>query len=213
MQRLKTLVLAFLGLFVMGGGAIWVSSNSFVGARGKVVPEARSNAIAQRRLGIEIGLSKPFLVPAAIAGHTLETFLRVPTNTNGGSQTFSAIKLAPKMVGDTVEVTVSVISGDTSIIKTCKDWGMLKESRITSYTLREGEEATVSQLSNLGPNFKNGTVTFKAVLFNAPPQPDDGGGTACGCGRCGDLECCPNKGACLGCGTCGDVCCRITMME
>jgi hypothetical protein len=201
MQRWKTLVLSFLGLCLVGGGAIWIGSGSFVRAKGKV-PAVVKSTIAERRLGIEVGLAKEFMVPAAKAGHTLETYLRVQNATAGS---ISAVKLAPKMVGDKIEVTVSVISGDTSVIKSCNDWGKLKESRIASYTLSEGEQATVSQLSNLGPNFKGGTVSFKAVSFTASPE-DSG----CGCGRCVNLECCPNKGECIGCGTCGDVCCRIT---
>lgn len=171
-------------------------------------PDNRTNK--PHRLAITIELNKAFTVPAATPGHTLETFLRVSPNANSGNQVISAVKLAPKMIGDKMEVTVSTISGDTSLIKTCKDWDLLKETAVASYTLKEGEQITVTQLSNLGPNFKNGTVTFKAVLAPDYEEIEGGGGTACGCGRCGDLECCPNKGACLGCGQCGDVCCRIT---
>lgn len=168
--------------------------------------QPKGSLISQHRLGIEIGLSKAFTVTAGSAGHTVDAFLRVPARAGeSDAAPFSAIKLASRMVGDKVEVTVSVLSGDTSVIKSCKDWGMLNESHVTSYTLSEGEQATVSQLSNLGANFKNGTLTFKAVP--APPRvpnlPAD-----CGCGRCSDLYCCPNAGSCLGCGTCGDVCCR-----
>ena len=160
------------------------------------------------RLALEIGLSKTWTVNAALPGHTLRAFVRVPTDANSQSP-FSAIKLEPKMVGDRLEVTVTGLSGDTSAIKSCKDWVALKETPLTSYTLREGEEATVSQLSNLGSNFKNGMLSFRAVSFVAPPPdivPVEGDG-GCGCGRCDRLYCCPNKGACLGCGTCGDVCC------
>lgn len=35
-------------------------------------------------------------------------------------------------------------------------------------------------------------------------QTDDG---QCGCGACGDVECCPNPGYCIYCGTCGLICC------
>jgi hypothetical protein len=167
-------------------------------------PDNRS--IPKHRLAIEIGLNKPWTVNAAAEGHTLRAFVRVPANAKGESP-FSAIKLEPKMVGDKLEVTVSVLSGDTSAIKSCKDWSTLKESPVTSLTLREGEETTVSQLSNLGPNFKNGILTLRAVSFVAPDIEPIDGGTDCGCGRCDRLYCCPNAGSCLGCGTCGDVCC------
>jgi len=167
-------------------------------------PDDRSTP--KHRLAIEIGLSTPWTLNAATEGHKLRAFVRVPANANGESH-FSAIKFEPKMVGDKIEVTVTGLSGDTSVIKSCKDWAMLKETPITSYTLREGEEATVSQLSNLGSHFKNGMLTIRAVSFVASPdfEPENGGG--CGCGRCSGLTCCPNPGACLGCGTCGDVCC------
>ena len=84
------------------------------------------------------------------------------------------------MVGDKLEVTVTGLSGDTSAVKSCKDWDTLKETPLTSYTLREGESATVSQLSNLGSNFKNGLLTFKAVSFVAPDVEPVEGGTDCG---------------------------------
>ena len=71
--------------------------------------QPRNPTSPQRRLGIEIGLSKPFRVTAPTAGYTLSAFLRVPAEATGESQVapFSAIKLATKMVGDKVEVTVS----------------------------------------------------------------------------------------------------------
>ena len=115
------------------------------------------------------------------------------------------------MVGDKIEVTITGLTGDTSAVKSCKDWAALGQTPITSYVLKEGQEATVSQLSNLGSNFKNGMLSFKAVSFVAPQdiEPVGGGGdsTPCGCGKCNKLYCCPNRGECLGCGTCGDVCC------
>lgn len=161
-----------------------------------------------QRLALEIGLSKPWTVNAATDGNTLRAFVRVPANSQSP---FSAIKLEPKMVGTNLEVTITGLTGDTSAVKSCKDWAALGQTPITSYVLKEGQEATVSQLSNLGSNFKNGMLSFKAVPFVAPPdiEPIDGGGdsTPCGCGRCDRLYCCPNAGACLGCGTCGDVCC------
>lgn len=158
----------------------------------------------KQRLAVEIGLSTPWTLNTALEGRTVRAFVRVPANAKGESP-FSAIKLEPKMVGDKLEVTVSVLSGDTSAIKSCKDWSTLKESRITSLILREGEQATVSQLSNLGPNFKNGMLTLRAVSFLAPDFEPVGGG--CGCARCGGLTCCPNPGNCMGCGTCGTACC------
>ena len=86
MRRQKTFILTFLSLCLLAGGMIWVNTGSFVLGKGKAALETRSKPIAQR-LGIEIGLSKPFMVPAASKGHTLETFLRVPT----GSQTIDSL--------------------------------------------------------------------------------------------------------------------------
>jgi hypothetical protein len=202
MKRRNTLSLIFLSLCVLGGGTFWISSTSHAGAQHKVNSGVTSGA-GQRRLGIEIGLTKTFMVPAATKGHITETFLRVQPNAKGS---IAAVKLAPKMIGAKVEVIVSVMSGDSSLIKSCADWSKLTESRVASYSLNEGEQVTVPQLSNLGANFKDGTVSFKVVSFLASPDEESG----CGCGRCVDLECCPNKGQCIGCGQCGDVCCRIT---
>ncbi len=161
------------------------------------------------RLALEIGLNEPWTVNAAMEGNTLRAFVRIPANRQSP---YSAIKLEPKMVGDKLEVTITGLTGDTSAVKSCKDWAVLGQTPITSYVLKEGQEATVSQLSNLGSNFKNGMLSLKAVSFVAPPEdPVNSGGsgetTPCGCGKCNKLYCCPNRGECLGCGTCGDVCC------
>lgn len=208
MEKKKTLVLVCLLLFAVGGTVISLATRASVRGQTSVVQPAGNGSIKQRRLGIQIGLSKPFTVPAARPGRILETFLRVPARTAGDSRaaSFSAIKLTPSMVGDKIEVKVYVLAGDIGVVKSCKDWELLKESPITSYTLGEGEEVTVSRLSHLGTNFKNGTLTFRAVSLDDEIEL---AGDDCGCGRCDDLYCCPNRGACLGCGTCGDVCCRI----
>jgi hypothetical protein len=172
--------------------------------------QMKERATAQRGLGIEIALSKSFYVPAANAGQKLAAFIRVPAKADNTSQAeqISAIKVAPEMVGDKVKVTVSSISGDTSGIKTCSDWSALKEMPVASYTLNEGEEVTVTQFANLGSNFKDGMLVFKAVPLRAAPQqaPKSPPG-GCGCGWCGGLSCCPNPGYCLTCAPCGDVCC------
>jgi hypothetical protein len=169
--------------------------------------QPNDGSTSRHRLALEIGLSKTWTVNAATGEHTLRAFVRVPATADGQLQ-FSAIKLEPKMVGDKLQVTVTGLSGDTNAVKSCKDWAALKETPLASYTLREGEEATVSQLSNLGSNFKNGLLTFKAIASSAPDiEPVEGGGGGCGCGTCDKLSCCPNAGSCIGCGTCGDVCC------
>jgi hypothetical protein len=171
--------------------------------------QSHPSSITKHRLAIEIGLEKPWTLNAAREGQTLRAFIRLPAEHPGLA--YSAIKLIPRMNGEKLEVTISALAGDLSTVKSCKDWAMVKETSIGSYTLSEGQEVTVPNLSNLGQNFKNGVLTFKAVSFMPDIEPVDGGGeggsTPCGCGRCDRLYCCPNKGACLGCGTCGDVCC------
>jgi hypothetical protein len=167
--------------------------------------QSRPSLPTNHRLAIEIGLETPWTLNAAGEGHLLRAFVRLPTENRGS--TYSAIKLMPKMVGENVEVTVSALVGDLSAVKSCKDWATLRETPIGSYTLSEGQEVTVPNLSNLGKNFKNGVLTLKAVSFVMtdiePPMEVDG----CGCAKCNKLYCCPNKGECMGCGTCGDVCC------
>jgi len=169
---------------------------------------SQTSSPTTHRLAIEIGLQNPWTLNAASEGQKLRAFVRVSSEHQ--RLAYSAIKLMPRMTGEKVEVTVSALAGDLSAVKSCKDWANLKETTIGSYTLTEGQEVTVPHLANLGPNFKNGVLTFKAVAFVTPGDVEpvgDPGGTPCGCGKCGSLYCCPNKGECLGCGTCGDVCC------
>src|SRR5437870_4823941 len=101
MRRQKMLVLTLLALGVSASAAIWIGSNFTAQGQSTVAQQARNGSISQRRLGIEIGLTKSFTVAAATAGHTVETFLRVPVRAAGEKlDNFSAIKLAPKIAGD-----------------------------------------------------------------------------------------------------------------
>ena len=159
-----------------------------------------NSSIGQPRLAVEIGLSTPMTVNAGTEERGLKAFWRIPSNANGDS----AIKLEPKMAGNKVKVTVTVLSGDTSVVKSCNDWGLLKESRVTTYLLNEGEEVTVSQLSDLGSNFKGGKLTFRAVPAIATLQDQEA--EPC-CAHCDGNSCCPAKNACLNCGSCGQLCC------
>jgi hypothetical protein len=162
-----------------------------------------NHASPKHWLAVEVGLSTPMTINAGTTEQAPKAFWRLPAAANGGSSA-AAIKLVPKMVGDKMEVTVSVLSGDVSQVRSCKDWGLLKESQVGSYTLREGEAVTVSQLPDLGANFKNGKLTFKAVP--APkPLPGDFGRICSS--SCGENSCQANEGHCVSCPPCGELCC------
>jgi hypothetical protein len=164
---------------------------------------------SSKRLGVQIHLNKPMLIPAAREGRILEAFLRVDNNdVRAMGESVSAVKVGAADAGNKIEVTVSVLSGDIAAVKSCKDWWMLKESKVATYFLSEGEEITVPELSQLGSNFKAGKLAFKAVLL---PQELAAEAGKCGCARCdsSNLYCCPNPDECMGCGVCGSVCCKI----
>jgi len=167
--------------------------------------EVAKSSTNKHRLAMEIALEKPWTVNAAVDGYKTGAFVRIPAAA-ANKIPYAAIKLMPKMVGDKMEVTLSGLSGDVTGVKTCSDWAQLKETFLATYTLSAGQEVSVSQLSNLGPNFKNGMLTFRAIMSEEEP----GGEAGCGCGKCGSLVCCPNAGHCLGCGDCGSVCCLAT---
>jgi hypothetical protein len=171
--------------------------------------QPKSGLTQQHGLVLEIALVKSFDIPASVTGQGRAAFVRVNAAANSQATPMSAIKLMPEMIGDKMKVTISVVSGDTSGIKTCSDWYTLKQTTIASYTISEGDEVTVPELTNLGANFKDGKLTFRAVSYKALPQPlnNGGGGGGCGCGWCGGLSCCPNPGFCINCSPCGDVCC------
>lgn len=163
--------------------------------------KATSRSAPRQWLAVEVGLSTPMTVVAGTEARTLKAFWRVPATDSPESP--SAIKLEPKMVDDKMVVTVTVLSGDVSVVKTCKDWGLLKASRVTSYSLSEGDEITVSQLPDLGSNFKNGKLTFKAIRVAAPQREQLA--EPC-CASCGGNTCCPGAGHCMSC-PCGTLCC------
>lgn len=167
--------------------------------------ESKKTSTKKHRLGIEIALEKTWTVSAAAEGYKKAAFVRLPEAAANNTQ-YSAIKLMPAMVGDKMQVAVFGLKGDLNTIKTCTDWAKFKETALGTYTLSEGQQVSVPQLSNLGPRFKNGTLTFRAVMDDIIEEEGEGE-SGCGCGKCGNLACCPNAGSCLGCGTCGSVCC------
>src|SRR5204862_6833759 len=85
---------------------------------------------------------------------------------------FCTVRLAPKTTPYPYTTLFRSVSGDTSLVKNCKDWDQLKESPLASYTLSEGEEVNVSQLSNLGANFNNGKLRSKAHMSEIPSNRD-----------------------------------------
>jgi len=205
-ERTKSLFITFVTFCAVIGVASSLTSRfSLQGLAQTTSVSAKS----QKRLGIEIRLAKPMLIPAARSRRVLEAFLRVDNkDVRSDAGPFSAIKVGAAEAADKIEVTVSVLSGDITAVKSCKDWWMLKESSVASYLLDEDEEITVSQLSHLGSNFNSGKLTFKAVPL---PQEMLMEGGKCGCARCdsSNLYCCPNPDECMGCGVCGSVCCKI----
>jgi hypothetical protein len=164
--------------------------------------QSTRHSIPPHWLAVEVGLTKPMTVVAGTQEHALKAYFRVPNSNQGESP--SAIKLESKMVDDKMLVQVTVLAGDLSVVKSCKDWGLLKATRVTSYTMSEGDEVTVSQLPDLGPNFKDGKLSFKAVAALAPQHEIIG--EPC-CASCGGNTCCPGVGHCMSCPPCGELCC------
>ena len=197
-KNIITLTIMFVCLTLTGG--VWLGPKMLARA------EVRSAADKQgHRLGIEIGLVHTMKVSSPDADHMTEVFLPVSANATGSSVEvgYSAIKLVPRMIGNKLRVKVFVLYGEASGVKTCDEWDTLKQVAVGSFLLGEGEETTVSQLSNLGSSFKAGKLSFKTFSFPA----DEAG---CRCSSCDDGSvCCPATGHCINCGTCGQVCCKV----
>lgn len=163
-------------------------------------------------LGIEIALKKPFYIPAATDDKGMSAVVRTPVvDIIPGRELISAVKLVPVMEGNKVKVTVSVVIGDTSNIKTCKDWDSLKSIPIGTYTAGLDDEVSIVKLRDYGVKFESGDLKFRIVpkktFALSPVMNKPLGSGDCGCASCGTLQCCPNPGFCLGCGECGSACC------
>lgn len=164
-------------------------------------------------LAIEIPMTGgPFTIPAAGAGRYVFAHVRVPSldGVKSPHEQVTAIRLVPSMTGDKVEVRVYALYGDTSSVKSCDDWKALKSSLVATYVAGDGEELAVNELSKMGVSFGERPLLVKIVpskFAAATAALQDT--TACHCGSCGELSCCPEKGYCLGCGPCGQVCCGI----
>src|SRR5262249_14487335 len=126
---------------------------------------SKKTSTNKHRLGIEVALEKTWTVSAAAEGDQKGAFVRIP-QAAANNTPYSAIKLMPVMVGDKMKVSVFGLTGDLNTIKTCTDWAGFKETALGTYTLSEGQQVSVPQLSNLGSNFKNGTLTFRAVMVD-----------------------------------------------
>jgi hypothetical protein len=121
----------------------------------------------------------------------------------------SAVRLEPRMDGEKLKVTVSVLVGEPGDVRTCKDWDVLKALPIGTYVAAVDEEVTVTKLSEYGVHVGDNPLTFRVVLRKPNPAitqdiPISGD---CECATCGGTTCCANPGMCLGCGSCGYVCC------
>jgi hypothetical protein len=172
---------------------------------------------AQRRaqpattyLGIEIATSwGPLYLPAATNRGPIAV-IRVPISKDKGplEQQVSAVKVVPRMEGDKAKVTVYALYGDISQVTSCSELNNHPATLVATYVAGQGEALPVSALRNLGGKLGQGPLSILIVPKRAVDsvEPVDGGG-GCGCGSCGQLQCCPSGGHCLGCGLCGEVCC------
>jgi hypothetical protein len=165
-------------------------------------------------LGIEIPLANgPFTLPAAREGRRVSAHIRVPTvdSANARPDQVTAVRLMPRIVGDAVEVKVYALYGDVSKITSCDGWKSLKSSYVGEYKAASGGEFEVKELRGLGVSFGEKPLTVHVTHMKVAPQPQPQTPivvTACECGSCGALKCCPDNGKCLGCGNCGSVCCE-----
>jgi hypothetical protein len=161
-------------------------------------------------LAIEIPMKNgPFTIPAARPGVETSAHIRVPSAQAAAGQV-TAVRLMPRLVNDKVQVKVYALYGDVSKVSSCKDWEQLKSQFVGEFTAAKGEEFQVKELSTLGASFGERplTVSIVPVKLKARAQLDPIIVTACHCGSCGNLSCCPNEGYCMGCGPCGDACCK-----
>jgi hypothetical protein len=166
-------------------------------------------------LAIEISMKNgPFTVPAAQPGVETSAHIRVPSvnGAQAASEQVTAVRLMPSVVNDKVQVKVYALYGDVSKVSACKDWEQLKAHFVGEFTAANGEAFQVKELNSLGASFGERPLTVNVVNFKMKPRAqvilDPVIVTACACGGCGDLSCCPNEGYCLECGPCGNVCCK-----
>jgi hypothetical protein len=167
-------------------------------AKDKRLPKASA-------LGIEISLQDIFYVAA---GDTTKVVIRASSDIAHHGK-ISAIRLEPKMAGDKVKVSVSLLVGEPDDIRTCRDWDALKALPIGTYSAALDEEVTLTKLTEYGVQTGSDPLTFRVVPKKFPlgvPTASVGGG--CQCATCGGTTCCAYPGMCLGCGRCGYVCCE-----
>jgi hypothetical protein len=166
-------------------------------------------------LAIEIPMQNgPFTIPAARPGMETSAHIRVSSvnSAQAAPGQVTAVRLMPSVVNDKVQVKVYALYGDVGKVSSCKDWEQLKAHFVGNFTAANGEAFQVKELNSLGVSFGERPLTVNVVNFKMKPRAqvilDPVVVTACACGTCGGLECCPNEGYCLGCGPCGDVCCK-----
>jgi len=153
-------------------------------------------------LGIEIALEKPFYIPAGTATKGMAAVIKIPLSSNLKSQGISAVKLVPQMTDGKVKVTVFVLKGDATNLKSCKELNQLKSTKIDTIVAGPNKEVAITKLRDYG-----GVLKFRVVPKKVFPDFGGIGGEGCGCATCGNLACCPNPNSCMGCGTCGTACC------
>ena len=139
-------------------------------------------------------------VPALGEGPGRYTVIRAAEST--GAQASEArvygVKVAPRLEGDAVRVSLSVLSGRFDEAASCEQIKALREEPAATYLVRKGETVRVTRFEGLG------VEPFELKVVSA-----EGGGEKnrqTGCCTCAGGPCCVPKGQeCRRCFSC--ICC------
>ncbi len=183
MQRSRGILLALsLGVLLFDPRLFTVTSQQPRGERAHAV------------LAITLPGRPSFHFPVA-ASNSVQGFAVIPVL----STQISAVKIAPRMDAEAIQIDVSALSGTLAQITSCDQLKGLKEQSVASYHAKIGDVIRLSEL-----------VGFGVREFEIPEiKVTTGDDLICpvGCCCCGDLRCCPNPGYCVECGPCA-LCCR-----
>ena len=179
MTRWKMFILAAViaaGVFVPGQGAAGVSGD------GETKPNELDVQIS--RAGVDTSS-----VPALGEGAGRYTVIRAADSTGAkasGARVYG-VKVAPRLEGAAVRVSLSVLSGKFDEAADCEQIKALREEPAATYLVRRGESVRVTHFAALG------VEPFEVKVVSA-----DGGGEnnrQTGCCRCqGRPDCCVPAG-------------------
>lgn len=139
-------------------------------------------------MSVSLADRKPLIVPLPASGRKTAVL-------RASGHGISGVKIVGWMEDGLAKFEVSAILDDWQGVTLCNQLQKLRSELVGSYSARNGDTVSISDLK------KNGLTSLQVTVQDAAPLLCPGG-----CCCCKGTSCCPNKENCIECSSCGSCC-------